>query len=281
MAEQSAPAATPAAAGAPAPNGAGGESKWYQQVLKDPENQGLAELKRWGSPDDAFTSYRNLERLKGVPEHELLRIPRADADEATWEAFHAKLRPEKPDQYDLGELAPKEGQTDLRPLAHKYGLTQRQVKGLASELQQLTSAQLEQQAAQRAASADADVATLKSEWGPEYDANIAAAQRAAKHLGWDDATMDKLEQALGTKATLELAARLGRGLREDGMPGQTQTNGSAAAEPFGLTPQAAQVRLKQMQADPAFTARLYSPDQAVRLKAMDERAKVLALAYPE
>lgn len=282
MAEAAAAAATtPAAIGAD-PAAANGASKWYEATFRDPENRGLAELKRWGGPDDLATSYRNLERLKGVPENELLRIPKPE-DAAGWEAFHARLRPAKPEDYDLGEHAPKEGQTDLRPLAHKYGLTPQQARGLAGELAQLVQAQTGTQATQREASRTADMAALKTEWGGEYDANIEAGKRAVKHLGWDEKKIDALEAALGTRGTFELAARIGRGLREDGMPGQTQlAGGGQQSEPFGLTPQAAQARLKQMQADPAFQARLYNTtDKAVRLAAMAERDKIGAIAYPE
>lgn len=255
-------------------------SKWYESALQVPENRGLAELKGWKGPDDAFTSYRNLERLKGVPENELLRIPKAD-DEAAWEAFHARLRPEKPEGYG-DELAPAEGAADLRALAHKYGLTQRQAKGLAGELAALTKGHSEAQEARLEAAREADLGALKTEWGAEYEANIQAGQRARKHLGWDEPTMDKLEQALGLRGTLELAARIGRGIREDGMPGgQAAGGGQVAAEPFGLTRTAALARFNQMNADPAFKARLMSADKKTRLEAVEERRRVAQIAFDE
>lgn len=241
---------------------------------------GFVQNKGWSSPADALKSYVNLERLRGVPETELLRIPK-EGDTEAWNAVYGRLgRPESPDKYDLGDLAPKEGQLDLRPLAHKYGLTQQQAKGLAADMAQLAGGHSEQAEQARAQKVEADVAALKREWGAEFDANVEAGKRAVRALGWDQAKLDKLEDALGTREVYELAARIGRGLREDGFAGQQGPQGGSA-QPFGMTREAAGARLAQMQADPAFQARLYHADKNVRLEALRERTAIANIAEPD
>lgn len=244
-----------------------------------PEDMALVQDRHWNGVGEVLRSYRNLEKLRGVPDSELLRIPRAD-DAAGWDAFHGRLRPEGPDKYDLGEHAPKEGQADLRPLAHKFGLTQRQAAGLAAELAQITAGHTEQQVAERGQRAEADVAALRQSWGPEYDANIAAGQRAKQALGWDDATLDKLEDALGLRGTLELAARIGRGLKEDGFAGP-QGPQAGGSMPFGLTREVAASQLKALEGNADWIKRRWSNNMQIRTEAMEERARLSRIANPD
>jgi hypothetical protein len=235
---------------------------------------GFVQNKGWQSPVDALKSYVNLERLRGVPETELLRIPKEN-DAAGWDAVYGRLRPGKVEDYGI-----EGADAELLAKVHEAGLSKQQAQRLAEYLGTRAKTAQEQSEQAKAQRQEADMAALKTEWGGEYDANVEAGKRAARALGWDAATIDKLEDALGTRGVYELAARLGRGLREDGFAGQ-QGPQSGQSLPFGMTPQAAGARLQQMQNDPAFQARLYHADKGVRLEAMKERDAIASLAYPE
>lgn len=235
---------------------------------------GFVQNKGWSSPADALKSYVNLERLRGVPETELLRIPK-EGDAQAWDAFYGRLRPGKAEEYGVEGVDP-----ELLSKVHEAGLSKQQVQRLAAYLGERGKASAEQAEQARAQQQEADVATLKREWGGEYDANVEAGKRAARALGWDGDTMDKLEGAMGTRFVLELAARIGRGLREDGFAGQQGPQGGSA-QPFGMTREAAGAKLAQMQADPAFQARLYHADRTIRMAAHAERDAVARIAEPD
>src|SRR4051812_22872278 len=68
---------------------AAANAPWYGGVA-DAELRGFAELKGWKSPDDALVSYRNLEKLQGVPPERLLKLPEK-ADDPAWSEIHGKL----------------------------------------------------------------------------------------------------------------------------------------------------------------------------------------------
>jgi hypothetical protein len=223
-----APAAAPAAAGA-APSAAG---DWTTSLA--PEMRQLVTTKGWKSPVDALAGYANLERLVGTDK---LALPAKGADGArdwsAWDGWSALGRPESPDKYDLAEVKLPEGkqlQGDLAKgfltIAHKEGLTQRQVAavlghyvGLEHQRDQGSAARAQQEAQ----TLDAAIAT---NWGAERDAKLALARNAAKQLGFKDEMLDKLEKAVGSFEMLNALADVGgKYFAEDGARGRADGGG--------------------------------------------------------
>lgn len=239
------------------------------------ENRGYVENKGWKDPGAMLESYRVLEKVRGVPAERLLKLPEKDDDAAGWGEVYGRLRPGKVEDYGIEGADP-----ELLSKVYEAGLSKRQAQALATYLGERGKAAQAKAAEERGLKAETDLAALRREWGQEYDANIQAGQRAKQALGWNDETLDKLEEALGTRGALELAARIGRGLSEDGFAGPREPQGSTA-QPFGMTRSAALAKYSELMGSPEFQKRLMSEDPAVRRAAVNERQRLALVAFPD
>ncbi len=238
------------------------------------DDKGLVEVKGWKTLPDALRSYRNLEKLRGVPEDQLLRIPGKEAGPEAWEALYARLgRPEKPEEYGI-EVG--EGQVDLSALAHKAGLSVRQAKTLLEGITEVNKGRVEQSEAQYDAQCEREFGELRREWGAEADKNVMLSQRATQALGWDNETVDKLQRAMGTRWIFEQLHKVGRGLGEHGGLLSTQPGSG-----FGMTQEAARVEYATWQSDPDKIAKLQSSDKNVRMAAAAERGRLRQMGWPD
>lgn len=177
-------------------------------------------------------SHRNLESLLGADKAgRAVVLPKDENDQATLDHVLSKLgRPETPDGYGL-EKNLKEGVDPGFAKAaaaemHKLGLTAKQAQGLqawhdaeAAKAQSAQDTAFQEQA-------DQDVLDLRRGWGPKYDEKIQAGIRAARQFGFDEATLARVERAIGTKALLTKFAQIGAQLGEDVMPGGAQGAGA-------------------------------------------------------
>jgi hypothetical protein len=171
--------APPAAGGSPPPPPAASDAPWYETLpdaLKaDPG------VTRYGKFDDFVTAKLNLDKHFGVPEDQLVKLPGAD-DAAGRDALFARLgRPEKPDGYELPAAEglpplPSEIEARARETFHKLGLSKEQAQALW-QLQNEIGLNAQTEAAKALEVADAAAfASLKGDWGPQYDARIKAVQ---------------------------------------------------------------------------------------------------------
>jgi len=278
-----APAADPAADPAPdpAPAAPAAQEAWTTGLTE--ENRGLAELRHWEGPDAAIESYRSLERLRGVPAERLVTLPEDMNDSEAMAEVDGRLgRPEKSEGYELPAVVIEgdDGSLDLtssfREVAHKAGLRQGQAKGIAEWYASMITEGNTAAEKARNEQGDLDIATLRKEWGGEYEANVAAGQRAVQWLGWNEEQRNGIERTLGTKGFLEMFARIGRGLGEHGGPPSDTMGGSG---PFGMTPAAAKAKYDELMANPEFQARITHESQAVRDAAIAERSKWRDIAF--
>jgi hypothetical protein len=273
--------AEPAVPAEPAEPAAPAEPKWTDG-LSD-ETRGLAELRHWDTADKAVESYRGLEKLRGVPAERLLTLPEdMNNAEAMGEIYTRLGRPEKAEEYELPPVVIEaDGDShDLSPAfkdaAHKAGLLPQQAAALAEWYGGMLVQGRDASEKTRQENGDLDIATLRKEWGPEYDNNIAAGVRAVQWLGWTEEQRNGIERSLGTKGFLEMFARIGRGLGEHGgAPPDTMGGGG----PFGMTPAAAKVKYDELMADPEFRARITHENPKVRQAAIAERTKWRDIAF--
>ena len=232
----------PAAAAAPP-----AAADWTSGLPED--LKGVAAAKGWRDPAQAVQSYQGLEKLLGADRAgRTVVMPKDDAPDAEKAAFFQSLgRPEAPDGYGLSarEGADPAFSAEAAKAMFEAGLT----KAQAAKLADWFDGQSGQ--AQGAANADfarrseAEVNELRAAWGKDADARVETARRYARQAGFDEAELDKIERAIGSKAMLERFDAAGRALMEDSQPG-----GGRGSE-GNLTPEGARAQLGAMLGDEA------------------------------
>lgn len=223
--------------------------------------------KGFKSVEDVVTSYRNLEKLQGVPADKILKLPdENNADEVN--AFYNKLgRPEKAEDYKF-EIA--DGQDDsiakaIAPELFKAGLSQKQAAAIYKTLE---AAKIEQGKAAEAAAIKAEE-DLKSEWGTNYDNNLKAAQQAAKIAGVTAEQIEALQKATDYKTVMNMFKNLASKFGEDALRGA----GDNKQTRFTLTPQQAREKIEQLKTNKDWVQKISSGDKAA-LQEYDELTKL-------
>jgi len=250
--EQSQPtsAAPPAAANGQMPAEA---APWYASI-EDPLIRGVAELRKWSSPAEAVKSYTELEKMKGIPGDRILAVPEKPDDAEGWNKVYDRLgRPAKPEDYNLP--VPQDfGDPEFAKAAavkfHGMGFSQKQATDLATWWNEQQLAYITESDRTRQQEAEMDLRDLRREWGGAYEEREELAKRAVREfiepLGMDADTLTLMEEAIGTANLIKLFAAVGEKLGESRY---AESSPGAAANAFGLTPDAAKARLAQLMQD--------------------------------
>jgi hypothetical protein len=233
----------------------------------------MVQTKGWKGPNDALTSYANLEKLIGTPAERVLKLPeKSDAPE--WSQIYDRLgRPSKPEEY---KLPVPEGQSDafakeVAPVLHEAGLSRTQAEKLATwwNAKQAGVAAEQQQAQQAAAAADAD--KLKGDWGAAYDQNLQTAKSAAAQFGVSAEQVNALESVMGFKGTIEFFHKIGSKIGEAGF-----VSGEAGGGMGALTPEQAKHEISQLRSDTDWAKRYIGGDKEAR----DQMERLQKFAAP-
>jgi len=228
-----------------------------------------ADQKGFGSMDDVLRGHENLERLKGVPEERLVKLPVDDSAESWNEVFTRLGRPENADGYEV----PGENAEFVAKAYHESGLTKRQADMLTEKIASFEDDAAKSRADQISEKIEADYAAMNGEWGGEYDKNLSAAHRAVRSLGLSADDVRVMEESLGVKRTMNMMAQFGKATGEHQFAGESGRSGSV-----GMTPENATQKIKQLMGDPTFRDQLFSKDKAVRQAAMDRKSELNRIA---
>jgi hypothetical protein len=188
----------------------------------DAETKTLVAAKGWRGPEDALRSYANLERLMGG---DRIALPAADAAPEAWDAVYAKLgRPANADGYQLQRPRGFDGYSEdlaasFRHAAFSAGLSDRQARALHDFYVAHAAERADAAAEDSSAASAALERNLRATWGPQYEANVALAKRAARAFAPPE-SLDALEGALEAPALLALFARIGAAMGEDRLVGE-------------------------------------------------------------
>lgn len=238
---------------------------------------GYIQNKGWDNPMKVVDSYRNLEKLLGADKADnAVVIPKHDADPKEWAAVYDKLgRPSAPDGYkvELPEGGDKAFHEASMSKFHELGLTKAQGEQLANWYNSTVVESVQAAEADRAARFQQEDTAIRQEWGAAFTQNLAQAQAAARGLGLDGATIDKLSDALGHKATMQMLQNIGSRMGEDTfVTGNGDTN-------FGsvMTPAQAKASIQSLMSDKDFTARYLKGDAGAKA----EMQRLHQFAYPE
>lgn len=179
---------------------------------------------KFKSFDDAVKSAMELESKMGA----MVSIPGENATPEQYADFYKKLGvPEDINEY---ELKPIEGvqydeaaEKDFRELAKKLNLTKDQAKGLyeyASEKSLAMQQSMDQSDAEQREAADAErqetEATLRKEWGEDYDANREVLKRGFREYIRPEFAKRLQERGLGNDPDImRMLFLLGKTVMED------------------------------------------------------------------
>ena len=238
----------------------------------DEETQAYITNKGWQDPGDILSSYRNLEKFSGGSKN-LIELPGVDASEEAMSDFFNKLgRPESADNYsfELPDAADEQLFNWFRQTAHESGLTDTQAASLFSKWNELSAGRMESYQQEALQTAEADIASLKKEWGQAYDTQIDAGRRAVDSLGLDQAALETMEAKMGTADMLRLMATIGSKMGESSFEDGGRNDNS-----FGLTPAAAQTQLEDLRMDNAFMEKYLAGDK----DALNKMQRLMGAAY--
>lgn len=169
----------------------------------------------------------------------LVYAPEGD-EEAVTRMWKRLGRPEKPDEYELPEIAKEAGLdvNDLRSLAVTGGLTKKQFAGLAELMAKANLEQKRQTALERIA--------LEQEWGATKEERTLAAKAAALKMGLTEPEANALTPKQ-LKAFFSVAKAIG--VNQD--PFRRQT-GPGATEEGRLDPAEARRQMEEVRANPDY-----------------------------
>lgn len=258
------------------PGGDSGATSWTTGFT--PELQAYVQQKGFKDPAAVVDSYRNFEKLRGAPIERILTLPEKLDDATAMNPIYDKLgRPEKPEGYNLP--MPKEGANEpfakfARDTFHKLGLSKGQGEKLVGDWNSYVAAQNQEHMTKHNAKVQADDAALKTEWGQAYDQNVQVAKLAAEKLGFNTATLDILERAMGfgnlMKFVHNLGGKMGEGKFVAGDSQNVNFNGI-------LTPAQARGRIESLKGDHEFRTKYIAGGSTER----SEMERLHKMAYPE
>lgn len=260
-----APQAAPAAPSAPS---------WYDSFA--PELKEYVQTKGFKDPAMLTDSYRNLEKLMGAPKEKLLRMPDAP-DAPEWAGIYEKLgKPANASGYDKIKAveggAPAEYVEQIKGMFHKANLTTAQAEALYGEWNASNTAAAQQQMEALKAKGAQNEQELKTSWGNAYEQNLNVAKTGAQEFGATPEAITAMENAIGTKATMEFFHKIGSKLGEG-----TFTAGEGKSQGFGrLSPDAAIAQVNAYKSDQSFMAK-YMSGSAYETKIFND---VMKDAYP-
>jgi hypothetical protein len=251
-------------AGAGANGGAAAGKPWYDGKA-DAETIGHWDNKGWKKDDpvaialEATKAARELQKHFGVPETQLLKLPAKPDDEAGWKGVYKRLGvPDEAKGYDLAAVKHADGRELDATLAESLRTSMLNANVSTERASVIAKAVVKHMDDQAAAAASEKTATVKAErdalqkdWGTNFEFNRLTAMQGAKRLGLTPEQVTALEGQIGYKAIMEKLRLIGKGTTED-----TFTEGGHGGAP--TTQNGARARLAELQADPAWGAKLVS-----------------------
>lgn len=260
----------------------GTPAPWYSgadaDVVAHLQNRGWDKVDAKTAALSAAKAHSHVEKMVGVPDAEILRLPKNPSDENGWKAVYSKLgKPAEPKEYDFTTVKfadgsdLDEGFADfLRNTAYNSHLSKEAATRLASELVKHMDQIEASESASTQATVQAAQRKLRDDWGNNFENNLFIARKGAEVLGVDPETVQSLEKVAGYDKVMELFRKVGVLNKEDAyIRGSNPTGGGF------MTKAQAQGRIAELKADPAWQKR-YFEGGSIERREMDGLTAILA-----
>ena len=269
--EGAAPAETGAEGGAEPTGGS-----WLEQLPDD--HRGFAELKGWSDPSAAIDSYRNLEKLRGVPGEKLAVIPDENASDEVKAEWRAKIGvPDEPGGYDIASLLPDNVPRDAtvdaaEQLFHDKGIPKETGQELARWFIESRTAAIEQNDEAYVAGVDAHLEARRLQDPQAYNAMLSA----VSEVGVSEDDWKAAVYGADPKAVIDMVAKLTSARAEKPI---VDVEGNGAS--INMSPQAAQAKISELMGDKSFMERYTSHSESVRKGAIEQMQRLQRIAAGE
>lgn len=243
----------------------GAATSWTDGLSDDV--RGYVENKGWKGPEDVLASYQNLEKLRGVPEDKLLKLPDDPSAEGAMDTIYNALgRPEAPDQYKnvLGDGFDADTFKAAAAKAHELGISDKAFAGMQEVMAEQAKAVADQQEETAAAAFD--------QWKGANPDSYSNAARVMGELGMSE---DQIAGMIsGDKTAIyDFAAKVGARTSE-----KPVVHGNDTAEGFTHTPASAKSKIAELMADDAFMKQYMHDSPAIRKPAIERMSKLQEIA---
>ena len=281
--EPSAAAAAAGASGQPPAAGSGDGAAafdWSKQGL-DNDAMALVNDRQWKGIPDVLSSYRNLEKLTGVPPERILKLPGANDPVDAWNGVYDRLgRPKSAADYkiplpegDTGEFAKV-----IAPIFHAAGLSQGQVQQIAEKHNAFIAEQTKQATEAAKTAHAAEMTQLQTEWGADYAKNNDTVDKAAESFGMTKEQVLALKQAMGPRAAMKFLHNIGSKIAVEGSFVAGDKGGGSGFD--AMNSQMAIAKIEANRTDRTFVEKFNSKDPVVRGQARAEMERLHQIAYP-
>lgn len=242
---------------------------WHAGI--EPELLGHWQNKGWKYDDaktvaiEATKAHRAAQALVGVPETQLLRLPKDAADEAGWKTVWSRLgAPADPKEYDFAAVKHADGSAPaaalldtIRATAAALHIPKERAAELAAPIIKHMDALKAEQTAVQAGKLAEEKSALAADWGPNAAANLFIAQQGAKVLGVTPEQVAALESVIGYKGVMQAFHKVGKINGEHKFVG-----GGPGGDGATLTKEGASARLAELSADSGWRQRVLNGDAA-------------------
>lgn len=235
-------------------NTQGAQSTWTSALSDD--LRGFVQTKGFAEPKDVVESYRNLEKLHGVPKERLLALPeKMDGPEASavWERLG---KPKEAKEYKIEipkEYADEKFSSFIQETALKLNMPRSMAEGFAQAFNERQKAAIEESQNNIQMKVTEEKNSLQKEWGSAYEQNKGIVDQTIRKLGLSADEVKAFGGSLGIAKTMKMLHKLGEGLGEATYIDGGSGGGSGMKL---LSPDSARVAIKELMKDTDFTRRL-------------------------
>lgn len=203
---------------------------WYTGKITDAETIGYLQNRGWHDKpvdvvaQEAIKAHREASAFLGVPPAQLMRLPTEPTDEAGWKAVHTRLgMPADKKDYDLSTVKDAAGkdldlatQDAIRETAWSLNLPKDSAAKMATSILKTQANFAAAAAAEKTAALATEKATLKTNWGANYELNLATSKLGANAVGIAPETVAAFEGVVGYAGVMEMLRKIGASNREPG-----------------------------------------------------------------
>lgn len=254
---------------------AGKEQEWWNTISEEPVREHV-KAKGYKNPAElAMANYSLTKMQRGATD--VLTLPAKDADANAWNEFYTKVgRPATKDDYKFtfGEGVTVDeslvgfGKEMFHELGARPEQAQKAVEKWNAYVADQNAKEIEKNNKENA---DA-VTALQQSWGTSLEENRAAGERVMKALALDEATMDKIQGAIGAAPLIDLLARIGKKSSEGTLVGGA--GGGDPNDPSNMTKEQAEAAINALNNDAEFQKKYSDKNHPEHKDAVDRMQKL-------